>query len=55
MDCVAEAWNMTVARLQDPLSDHIAEGILRCCYALRWGAQIESLTVRVLDKPTAQN
>ncbi|CAL8474806.1 protein of unknown function [Caballeronia sp. S22] len=54
MNCAADAWSVTVSRLEDPLSERLAERMLRRCYASRGGVHIESLTVRVLDKPTVQ-
>ncbi|SAK58071.1 DUF3331 domain-containing protein [Caballeronia ptereochthonis] len=54
MNCAADAWSVTVARLEDPLSSRLAELVLHRCYALRTEGGTDSLAVRVLDKPTEQ-
>ena len=54
MNCATDAWRITVARLEDPLSEHLAERVLHRCYALRDEGCTNSLAVRVLDKPTEQ-
>jgi hypothetical protein len=54
MNCAADAWSVTVAWLEDPLSSHLAERVLHRCYALQAGGCTDSLAVRVLDKPTQQ-
>ena len=54
MNYAADAWSVTVARLEDPLSNHLAERVLHRCYASQAEGCTGSVAVRVLDKPTQQ-
>lgn len=54
MNCVADAWSVTVARLEDPSSGYLTRRVLDRRYAVKADGCTDLLAIRVLDKPTEQ-